>query len=97
MINACFKRLKASLATGVRKVVSPIAQISKKRVKISDLSFFDFLDLDEFLTVSLALPSTPTTLLLSILYAFGAKSDDPVVFNMEVSNTAILLKSRIKR
>ena len=59
----------------------------------------EFFDLDEFLNVSSALPPPPpTTSSLSALNAFGAdKPDDPVVFNIEVSGAAILLKPRMKR
>ena len=92
MINACLKKLKASLMLGIRKVGSSVASISEECIKISNLLFFDFLEIDEFLTVSLALPPTPTTSLLSALNAFRIKFDDLVVFNIEVSSAAILLK-----
>ena len=49
-----------------------------------------FDDLDESTTVSLALPPIPTT--SSVPSSLGAKSDDPVVFNIEVSGAAIHLK-----
>ena len=47
-------------------------------------------DLDESTTVSLALPPPLTT--SSVPSSLGAKSDDPVVFNIEVSGAAIHLK-----
>ena len=52
------------------------------------LRLFD--DLDESTTVSSALPPPPTT--SSVPSSLGAKSDDPVVFNIEVSGAAIYLK-----
>ena len=95
MINACLKRLKAFLAPSVRKISSLMALI---RVKFSDFSFFNFLHLDKSTTVSLALPPLSTTSLQSALNSFRAKSsDDFVVFNIEVSDAAILLKPRMKR
>ena len=97
MINACFKWLKASLVQRVRKIGFPIALISEERVKISDLSFFNSLHLDESLIISLALPSTLTISLLLVLNAFGAKSDNPVIFNIEISDVGILLKFQMKR
>ena len=98
-MNACLKRLKVSLASGVRKVGSPVAPIVDTRVKFSDLLFFNFLDLDECFIVSLILlPSPPTNLLLPALNAFGANSsNDLVVFNIEMSGAAILLKPQMKR
>ena len=57
-----------------------------------------FDDLDESTTVSSALPPPPTTSSFSALNAFGADNpDDPVVFNIEVSGAAILLKPWMKR
>ena len=92
-MNISRKWLKAFLASGVRKVGSPVAPIFGTRIK-----FLDFLFLDKFTTVLLALPSTPTTSLSSTLNVFGAdSSDDPVVFNKEVSGAAILLKPWMKR
>ena len=73
MINASRKWLKAFLASGVRKLGSPVAPIFGTRVEFLDISF-----LDEFTTVPLALPPTPTTSSSSALNAFGAESDDPV-------------------
>ena len=54
-----------------------------------------FDDLDESTTVSSALPPPPTT--SSVPSSLGAKSDDPVVFNIEVSDAAIHLKPWMKR
>ena len=73
MINASRQWLKAFLASRVRKLGSPIAPIFDTRV-----DFLDFLFLDEFTTVQLALPPTPTTSSSSALNAFRAESDDPV-------------------
>ena len=57
-----------------------------------------FDDLDASTTVSSALPPPPTTSSFSALNAFGADNpDDPVVFNIEVSGAAILLKPWMKR
>ena len=94
MINACFKQLKASLVPGFRKVGFPIALIVGTCVKFPNLSFFNFLDLDEFLIISSALlPSPLITSSLPTLNAFRADfSDDPVFFDIEVSDAAILLK-----
>ena len=75
--------------SGVRKLGSPVAPI-----------FSIYVDFpNESLIVSLALPPLAlTTSLLSALNIFGADSlDDPVVFNMEISGTAILLKPWMKR
>ena len=83
-MNASYKWLKTFLTLGVRKLGSPVAPIFGIRV--------DFLD--EFLTVLLALLSpSPTTSLSLILNVLRADfSDDPVVFNIEVSGAVILLK-----
>ena len=99
LINACFKWLKASLALGVKKIGSPIALIVGIRVEFPDLLFFDFLDLDEFLIVSLTLLlPPPTTLLLPALNVFRVNfSDDLIIFNIKVSDIAILLKPQMKR
>lgn len=68
-------------------------------VGISDFAFFDFLDLNKFLTISSAsLPLlTLTTLLSSSSNTFEAKFDNPVIFNIEVSNATIFLKPWMKR
>ena len=54
-----------------------------------------FDDLDKSTTVSSALPPLPTT--SSVPSSLGAKSDDPVVFNIEISSAAIHPKPWIKR
>ena len=88
MINASCKWLKAFLALEVRKLDSLIAPIFGIHVKFLDLLF-----LDEFTIVLLALLPTSTISLSLALNVFGANSsDDPVVFNREVSSAAILLK-----
>ena len=88
-MNASRKWFKAFLASRIRKLGSPVAPIFGTHVK-----FLDFLFLDKFTTIPLALsPSSPTTSLSSALNAFGADFDNPVVFNREVSSAAILLKS----
>ena len=73
---------------GIRKLgffVAPIFGIH--------VDFLDFLFLDKFITVLLALsPLSPTTSLSSALNAFGAKLNNPVIFNREVDDVAILLK-----
>ena len=57
-----------------------------------------FDNLDESTTISSALPPSPTTSLFLALNAFGANNlDDPIVFNIEVSDAAILLKPWMKR
>ena len=71
--------------SNVRNVGFSVALI---RVWIPDFAFFDFLDMDRFL---------PPPLTTSSSLSLRAKSDDPVVFNIEVSETAILLKSQINR
>ena len=96
-MNAYLKWLKAFLAPEVKNIGSLVTSI---HVKFLDFLFFDFLDWDKFLTVLSAIPLlTPlTTLLLSVLNTFGANiSDDLVVFSIEVSGAAILLKPRMKR
>ena len=55
-------------------------------------NFLNLLFLNKFITVSLALLSLLTTLLSSALNVFEVESDDLVIFNKKVSNTAILLK-----
>ena len=94
-MNVCLKQLKAFLAPEVRKEGSPIAPIIGTRVEFLDLSFFDFLDLDKFLIVSLALPPPPPT--TSFSAPLEADPDDPVVFNIDVSGAVILLKLLMKR
>ena len=61
-----------------------------------DNNFLHLSFLDKFKTVSLALQPTPTTLLLSALYAFRAKFNNFVAFNYKISSTIFLLKTRIK-
>ena len=73
---------------GVKKLGSPVVSIFGIYVK-----FLDFLFLDKFTTVSLALPPISTTLLSRALNAFKAKSDDLIAFNSKISSAAILLKS----
>ena len=99
MINACFKRLKTSLASEVRNIGFPIAQIVGTCVKFLDLLFFNFLNLDKFLIVSSALPPLlPTTSSLLALNAFGANFSYRLVdFNIKISGAAILLKPQMKR
>ena len=75
----------------VRNVGFPIALIFV-HVEILDLSFFDFLDLDEFLTVLLALLLPTPTTSFSVASILEADSDDLIVFNIEVSNIATLPK-----
>ena len=89
MINASYKCLKAFLVLGVRKLGSPIALIFG--------IYVDFLN--KFLIILLALlPPLPTTLLSLALNAFGANSlNNLVIFNIKVSDVAILLKPLIKR
>ena len=60
-------------------------------VWILNLTFFDFLD--KFLSSALSPP--PITSWSSTLN-FGAKFVDPVVFNIELSYIAILLKPQMK-
>ena len=54
-----------------------------------------FDNLDESTTVSSALPLSPT--ISSVPSSLGVKSDDPIVFNNEVSGIAIYLKPWMKR
>ena len=89
-MNTYSKQLKASLVLGVRNISFSVAP---KYVKISDFLFFDFLDLDKSTTVSSVLPLPLTNSLFSTLSVFeAANPDNSVVFNIEVSGTAILLK-----
>ena len=89
MVNVSLNWLKASLALGVKNPDSLIAPIFGARV----------LDRGKFLIISLILlPIPPKTSILSVLNVFGANFlDDPVVFNIEVSGAAILLKPWMKR
>lgn len=59
--------------------------------------FLSFLDLEKFLTISSTLPSLPTTSLLLIADALGAKLHDLIIFNIEVSGAAICVKSQMTR
>ena len=94
-MNASLKWLKAFLVLEVKKLGSPIALIF--RIYVNYLDFL-FLDLDESTTVLSALLLLPlTTSLLPALKALKTTFlDDLVVFNIEVSGAAILLKSRMK-
>ena len=91
LINTSRKWLKAFLASKVRKLDFLVAPIFGICVHFLD---FLFLNLDESTTISLALPlPPPTTLLLPALNALKANFlDNLIVFNIEVSSTAILLK-----
>ena len=60
-MNVGLKRLKASLALGVKKINSPITPKIGIRVEFLDLSFFDFLDVDKFLIVLSTLLLSPLT------------------------------------
>lgn len=84
MIKAYFKQVKDFLILKVRKISFFIALIFKNHVKILDLLFFNFFDLDKFSTVLLALTlSLPTNLLLYALNNFGANNQNKlVVFNI---------------
>ena len=85
MVNACLKWLKAFLVSEVRNVDFSIALI---RVQILDFAFFDFLDLNKFLS----LQPPPTTSLSLARSSLRAEFDGPIIFNIEVSGAAILLK-----
>ena len=74
---------------GVRNEGFPVAPIC---VWIPDFTFFNFLD--KFL--SSALPLLLTTS-LSLTPSLRVEADDPVVFIIEVSGAAILLKPQMKR
>ena len=76
--------VKAFLAPEVRNIRFSVAPI---HVWIPNFTLFDFLDLDRFL-----FPTSPTT---SSSLSLGDKSDNPVIFNIEVSDAAILLKPQI--
>ena len=78
MVNACFNWGKARLVLGVRKLGS--STLCSGLVK---------LDLADFLLFLLLLPMT---LLLSILVASRALASEGLVFNIEMSGAAILLK-----
>ena len=78
----------------VRNIGFPIAPVFIY-VRIPDFAFLDFLDSDKFLLLALSPP--PTTLLSLALSFFKAKSDDLIIFNIEISGTALLLKPWIKR
>ena len=92
LINVSYKYLKVFLALKVRKIGSSIIPIFGIYVQFLDLLFFDFLNLDKFLDILLALPPTLTILLLLALNAFKAKFDDAVVLNSKIIGVAILLK-----
>ena len=93
MINAYLKWLKVFLVLKIKKVDFFVALIFDKCI-----NFLDLLFLDKFIIVSLALLLLSlTTLLLSALNTFGAKSNDLVIFNKKISNAIILLKLWIKR
>ena len=92
MINASRKWLKVFLALEVKKLDSSIALIFGIRIK-----FLDFLVLNKFTTVLLAIPLLPLTILLLLPFSvFESKFGDLVLFNREVNNTAILLKPGMK-
>ena len=67
----------------VKKIDLPIVLIFGIQIKF----------LDEFIIIILALSPTSTTLLLSALNNFRAKSNNPVIFNSKIYNIAILLKA----
>lgn len=97
MIKIYFKLLKAFLALEVSKVSFLITLIFDIYIKFSNLLFFDFLNLDKFLIVLSTLLLLFLTILLSpTLGACRVKSDNLVVFNIEINNIAILLKAWIK-
>ena len=81
--------VKVSLVSEVRKLKS------SKLMTFATLQAFEvfqlFDDSDESTTVLSALPPPLTT--SSVPSSLGAKSDDPIVFNIEVSGAAIHLKS----
>ena len=85
--------VKNFLALEVKKLHSFIAPIFGIYVK-----FLDFLFLDKFTTVLLALlPPLSTILLLLALNTFGANlSNDLVIFNKKISGAATLLKPWMK-
>ena len=84
--------MKASLVSEVRKLSS---SKSMAFADFSGLEVFQLLttfrpNLDEFTTVSSALPPPPTT--SSVPSSLRAKFDNPVVFNIEVPGATIHLK-----
>ena len=89
MINATCNWLKVFFASKVKKLGSLISWIYSIYV-----NFLNLLFLDKFTTILLALSlSSSTNSLLSIPNAFEAKLYNLVIFNREVSDIAILLKS----
>ena len=66
------------------------------QVRILDFAFFDFLDLDKFFII-LLLSLPPITSSSLALNTLKVKSNNLIVFKIEISDAAILLKSQIKR
>ena len=91
--------ITASLVSEIRKLGSskPMTFATFQVFEVFSLLtiFWLFDNLDEFTTVSLALSLPPTT--SSVPSFLGTKSDDLVVFNIEVSGAAIHLKPWMKR
>ena len=84
--------LKIFLTLGIKKIDFSIALIFDIYVKFLDLLF-----LDKFTTILLALLLSSKILSSLIWNAFGTNFLDGLfVFNIEINNTAILLKSWIK-
>lgn len=80
----------------IRKIDFFVVPIINIYIKFLDLFFFKFLNLDKFLTILLVLPPLLTILLLLTLNNLGIESNNPVIFNIEVNGTIILLNSYIK-
>ena len=78
LVNTCLNWVKACLALGVRKLNSFALRIGFVK---SDLAYFPSF-----------LPLLPTTSLLSIPVACKVPVSWKIVFNIEVSRAAILLK-----
>ena len=87
MINTSRKWLKVFLVLDIKKLGLSVAPIFGIYVK-----FLNFLFLDKFTTIPLALLSTLITSLSLALNTFAAESNDPVAFNSKISSAAILLK-----
>ena len=91
MVKTYFKQLKAFLALEVRNLDSFIALVLPS---LTDFLFYGLLDLVNFLInlFYLSPPLLPPTISL-LLVPKADTTGNPIIFNIEVSSAAILLKS----
>ena len=94
------QNLKSVLASEVKKLCSSVVPIRRGFLDLDNVSPFKFLDLNNFLifnnfphfSINLSPPSMPPTSFAASTSSATSTYDNTVVFSIDVSDAAILLK-----